>query len=124
MKRMTQKMLSLLLAMAMVCTMLPAAMAKSNDDDYDIDLEVSDVETFDFYEEDDNGDSVYDGIDDAIDDYLSDDEYDYVGLSMMCYTLWKANKTCFGERQAKGRMGKLLYARSRTASWVLKSSKL
>ncbi len=77
MKRMTQKMLSLLLAMAMVCTMLPAAMAKSNDDDYDIDLEVSDVETFDFYEEDDNGDSVYDGIDDAIDDYLSDDEYDY-----------------------------------------------
>ena len=48
----------------------------------------------------------------------------YVGLSMMCYTLWKANKTCFGERQAKGRMGKLLYARSRTASWVLKSSKL
>ena len=70
-------MLSLLLAMAMVCTMLPAAMAKSNDDDYDIDLEVSDVETFDFYEEDDNGDSVYDGIDDAIDDYLSDDEYDY-----------------------------------------------
>lgn len=86
MKRMTQKMLSLLLAMAMVCTMLPAAMAYSYDDDYDydIDLEVSNVETFDFYEEDDNGDSVYAGIDAAIDDYLSDDEYDdydYFGVA-------------------------------------------
>ena len=31
-----------------------------------------------------------------------------VGLSMMCYTLGKANKTCLGERQERGRMGKLL----------------
>ena len=31
-----------------------------------------------------------------------------VGLSMMCYTLGKANKTCLGERQERGHMGKLL----------------
>ena len=31
-----------------------------------------------------------------------------VGLSKMCYTLGKANKTCLGERQERGRMGKLL----------------
>ena len=31
-----------------------------------------------------------------------------VGLSKMCYTLGKENKTCLGERQARGRMGKLL----------------
>lgn len=31
-----------------------------------------------------------------------------VGLSMMCYTLGKANKTCLGERQLRGRIGKLL----------------
>ena len=76
-------MLSLLLAMAMVCTMLPAAMAYSNDD-YDIYLEVSDADTFNFEEEDDDGDSVYDGIDGAIEDYLSDDEYDgydYFGVA-------------------------------------------
>jgi len=32
----------------------------------------------------------------------------FVGLSMMCYTLGKANKTCLGERQLRGRIGKLL----------------
>lgn len=32
----------------------------------------------------------------------------YVGLSMMCYRLREANKTCLGERQERGRMGKLL----------------
>ena len=31
-----------------------------------------------------------------------------VGLSKMCYRLRKANKTCLGERQESGRMGKLL----------------
>lgn len=31
-----------------------------------------------------------------------------VGLSMMCYRLREANKTCLGERQERGRMGKLL----------------
>lgn len=31
-----------------------------------------------------------------------------VGLSMMCYTLGKENKTCLGERQLRGRIGKLL----------------
>ena len=33
----------------------------------------------------------------------------FVGLSMMCYTEGKANKTCFGERQLSGLIGKLLY---------------
>ena len=32
----------------------------------------------------------------------------FVGLSMMCYRLREANKTCLGERQERGRMGKLL----------------
>ena len=32
-----------------------------------------------------------------------------VGLSMMCYTLGKAERTCRGERQARGLIGKLLY---------------
>lgn len=32
-----------------------------------------------------------------------------VGLSMMCYKKEKEFKTCFGERQDKGRMGKSLY---------------
>ena len=31
-----------------------------------------------------------------------------VGLSMMCYTFGNADKTCLGERQLRGRMGKLL----------------
>ena len=34
-----------------------------------------------------------------------------VGFSMMSYTLGKANKTCFGERQLRGRIGKSLYLR-------------
>ena len=29
-----------------------------------------------------------------------------VGLSMMCYTKSNSDKTCFGERQLSGRMGK------------------
>ena len=48
---------------------------------------------------------------------------EYVGLSMMCYTLGKANKMCLGERQLSGRIGKLLYWRWRTANCFLKSSK-
>ena len=32
-----------------------------------------------------------------------------VGLSMMCYRLGKVNKTCLGECQLRGRIGKLLY---------------
>ena len=32
-----------------------------------------------------------------------------VGLSMMCYTLGKAERICKGERQASGLIGKLLY---------------
>ena len=32
-----------------------------------------------------------------------------VGLSMMCYTLGKAERTCRGERQARGLIGNLLY---------------
>lgn len=69
MKRMTQKMLSLLLAMAMVCTMLPAAMAKSGR--HNISLETDEENTFDFYSDD--YDSVYEEIVDALgDDY---DEY-------------------------------------------------
>lgn len=31
-----------------------------------------------------------------------------VGLSMMCYTEGKEKRTCFGECQPNGRMGKLL----------------
>ena len=45
-----------------------------------------------------------------------------VGLSMMCYTFGKVNRTCLGERQLSGRMGKSLYCRSRTANCFLKSS--
>jgi hypothetical protein len=33
---------------------------------------------------------------------------EYVGLSMMCYTLGKENRTALGEIQLRGRMGKLL----------------
>ena len=33
----------------------------------------------------------------------------FVGLSMMCYTLGKAERTCRGERQARGLIGNLLY---------------
>jgi len=36
-------------------------------------------------------------------------ENNSVGLSMMCYRLGKARRTCFGERQLRGRIGKLLY---------------
>lgn len=32
-----------------------------------------------------------------------------VGLSMMCYTKEKARRTCLGERQLRGLIGKLLY---------------
>ena len=32
-----------------------------------------------------------------------------VGLSMMCYALGKERRTCLGESQLRGRMGKLLY---------------
>ena len=32
-----------------------------------------------------------------------------VGLSMMSYKDEKESKTCFGERQARGRIGKALY---------------
>ena len=31
-----------------------------------------------------------------------------VGLSMMCYTLGKLDRTCFGDCQLRGRIGKLL----------------
>ena len=31
-----------------------------------------------------------------------------VGLSMMCYTLGKLDRTCFGDFQLRGRIGKLL----------------
>lgn len=34
--------------------------------------------------------------------------FDSVGLSMMCYTEGKEKRTCFGECQPNGRMGKLL----------------
>lgn len=33
----------------------------------------------------------------------------FVGLSMMSYKEEKESKTCFGERQARGRIGKALY---------------
>lgn len=46
-----------------------------------------------------------------------------VGLSMMCYTLGKENKTVLGEIQLRGRMGKLLYCLCQTASCLAKSSK-
>ena len=46
-----------------------------------------------------------------------------VGLSMKCYRKGKEFKTCLGERQLRGRIGKLLYARSLMASCFLKSSK-
>ena len=36
-------------------------------------------------------------------------DYYVVGLSMMCYRLGKVNKTCLGECQFRGRIGKLLY---------------
>lgn len=39
-----------------------------------------------------------------------------VGLSMMCYTGGKEKRTCFGERQLSGRMGKSLYLYCQTAS--------
>ena len=39
-----------------------------------------------------------------------------VGLSMMCYTLGKANRTSLGDFQLSGLMGKLLYWCSRIAS--------
>src|SRR5699024_10828134 len=45
------------------------------------------------------------------------------GLSMKCYRKGKEFKTCLGERQLRGRIGKLLYARSLMASCFLKSSK-
>ena len=31
-----------------------------------------------------------------------------VGLSMICYTLGKLDRTCLGDCQLRGRMGKLL----------------
>lgn len=46
-----------------------------------------------------------------------------VGLSMMCYTLGKENKTSLGDNQLRGRIGKLLYCLWRTASCFSKSSK-
>lgn len=74
MKRMTQKMLSLLLAMAMVCTMLPAAMAKSGR--HNISLETDEENTFDFYSND--YDSVYEEIVDALGDDYEEYEDIYV----------------------------------------------
>ena len=47
----------------------------------------------------------------------------YVGLSMICYTLGKEKRMCFGEFQLSGRMGKLLYWRCLTASCFSKSAK-
>ena len=46
-----------------------------------------------------------------------------VGLSMMCYTFGKENKTSLGDNQLRGRIGKLLYCLWRTASCFSKSSK-
>ena len=43
-----------------------------------------------------------------VNESLPEGSVSLVGLSMMCYTKEKAHKTCFGERQARGRMGKLL----------------
>ena len=53
----------------------------------------------------------------------SDSTTVYVGLSMMCYTLGKANKTCLGERQLSGLIGKELYCLCLTASCLAKSPK-
>ena len=46
-----------------------------------------------------------------------------VGLSMMCYTFGKEKRTCLGDFQLSGLIGKLLYCRCLTASCFLKSSK-
>ncbi len=72
MKRMTQKMLSLLLAMAMVCTMLPAAMAAKG---HKISLETDATDEFDFEDYDDDEYSVYDLIYSEIEKYIEDDNY-------------------------------------------------
>lgn len=60
---------------------------------------------------DDNGKYVLDilcknGVN--TDNITITDDNKTVGLSMMCYRLREANKTCLGERQERGRMGKLL----------------
>lgn len=39
-----------------------------------------------------------------------------VGLSMMCYRLGKEKRMSLGDRQLRGRMGKLLYCLCLTAS--------
>ncbi len=46
-----------------------------------------------------------------------------VGLSMKCYTSGKEKRTCLGERQMRGRIGKSLYLYCQRASCVRKSSK-
>ena len=46
-----------------------------------------------------------------------------VGLSMMCYTDKKPERTSLGDRQLRGRMGKSLYLRCQRASCRWKSSK-
>ena len=43
-----------------------------------------------------------------VNEYLNQGDADIVGLSMMCYTEGKEKRTCFGECQPNGRMGKLL----------------
>ena len=48
--------------------------------------------------------------------YVRIEENGNVGLSMMCYTLGKANRISLGDFQLSGLMGKLLYWRSRIAS--------
>ena len=40
----------------------------------------------------------------------------FVGLSMMCYRLGKEKRMSLGDRQLRGRMGKLLYCLCLTAS--------
>ena len=45
----------------------------------------------------------------TLNSFLSWLKYRAVGLSMMCYTFGKAERTCKGERQARGLIGKLLY---------------
>ena len=47
----------------------------------------------------------------------------FVGLSMMCYTLGKEKRTCLGDCQSRGRMGKLLYSLFHLESCLVKSSK-
>ena len=47
---------------------------------------------------------------------LVDTDPQGVGLSMMCYTSGKEERTCLGERQSRGRMGKSLYFLFQTAS--------